>query len=143
MIDSLVVDANIVFSALIKKSDNFRLISILSRFGIKLYSPQFVLDEINKREDKLLKFSMLNIAELRFLIDDLFKNIRYIPKSEYESFLKEAIEIFPEHPKDAPYFALSLKLNIPLWSNEKLHKTQSKVKVFNTSEIIRFLGEFL
>ena len=45
MLDSLVVEANVIFTALIKKSDNFKLISLLPKLGIKLYSPEFVLEE--------------------------------------------------------------------------------------------------
>ena len=141
MLDSLVVEANIIFAALIKKSDNFKLISLLPKLGVKLYSPEFVFEEIKKREEKLLKFSELNISELRFLINKLFKSVKSVSKSEYESFLAEAKAIFPEHPKDSAYFALALKSRIPLWSNEKLHKKQSKVKVYSTSELLKELGK--
>src|SRR3989338_3932834 len=140
MLDSLVVEANVIFAALIKKSDNFKLISLLPKLGLKLYSPEFVFEEIKKREEKLLKFSGLNIYELRFLINKLFKSVKSVSKSEYEASLAEAKAIFPEHPKDSAYFALALKLNIPLWSNERLHKKQSKVKVYSTSELLREVG---
>jgi len=139
MLDSLVVEANVIFAALIKKSDNFKLISLLPKLGIKLYSPEFVLEEIKKREERLLKFSGLNIFELRFLMNTLFKSVKSVSKSEYESFLMEAKAIFPEHPKDSAYFALALRLNIPLWSNEKLHENQPKVKVYSTSKLLKEL----
>ena len=139
MFNSFVVEANIIFSSLIKRSNNFKLILLFSKIGIDLYSPEFVFEEINKREEKLLKYSKLNSSELRFLINELFKNIKVVPKSQYESSLSEAKSMFPTHPKDATYFALSLKMNIPLWSNEKLHKKQSKVKVYSTSELVNLL----
>ena len=140
MLDSLVVEANVIFAALIKKLDNFKLISLLPKLGIKLHSPEFVFEEIMEREERLLKFSGLNVSELRFLIGKLFKSIKSVSKSEYESFLAEAKDILPGHPKDSAYFALALKLNIPLWSNEKLHKKQFKVKVYSTSELLREVG---
>jgi len=140
MLDSLVVEANIIFASLIRRSDNFRLVCLLPRIGVRLFSPQFALEEIKNREEKLLKFSKLNVFELRFLIKTLFKSVKSVPKPEYDSFLAEAKDIFPEHPKDSPYFALALKLNIPLWSNEKLHKKQSKVRVYSTSELLRAVG---
>ena len=139
MLDSLIVEANIIFAALIKKSGNFKLISLLPKLGVKLYSPEFVFEEIGKREEKLLKFSGLNISELRFLTGKLFKSIKSVSKSEYGSFLAEAKDIFPEHPKDSAYFALALRLNIPLWSNEKLHENQPKVKVYSTSKLLKEL----
>lgn len=36
---------------------------------------------------------------------------------------------------DVDYFALALKLDIGIWSNDKLLKGQSVVKVFNTMEM--------
>lgn len=142
MLISLVVEANVIFSALIKQSHNFRLIYILRESGIKLYSPEFVFDEIKKREERILKFSKLGRDELRFVSNKLFESIKTIPKSEYESFLEVAGQIFPKHPKDMPYFALALNLDSPLWSNEKLHKQQSKVKVYSTSELLELLKLF-
>lgn len=38
------------------------------------------------------------------------------------------------------FFALALKLNCPIWSNENLHKKQSKVKIYSTSELIKELS---
>ena len=135
MISSLVVEANIIFSALIKQSYNFKLLSVLGGLGIKLYSPEFVFEEIKKREEKILRFSKLNADELKFILDKLFKAIEIAPKSKYELFLDESKQIFSEHLKDAPYFALALSLNSPIWSDEKAFKKQSKVKIFSTSDL--------
>ena len=140
MLNSFVVEANILFASLIKRSGNFKLVLLLPKLGVGLYSPEFVFKEIIARREKLLKYSKLSPSEFGFLMDKLFKNIQVVPMSEYESRLSEAKAIFPEHQKDSPYFALSLKLNIPLWSNEKLHKRQSKIEVYTTSEILKELG---
>jgi len=40
------------------------------------------------------------------------------------------------HVEDAPYLALALWKRIPLWSNDKGMKLQSRVKVFTTSQLI-------
>ncbi len=140
MLSAVVVDANILFSALIKPSHNFKLISGLHNSGVKLYSPQFVFEEIQKREEKILRFSKLNAYELKFVMGKLLKSLEIVSEPVYESFLEESKQIFPEHLKDVPYFALCLSLNSPLWSNEKLHKKQSKVKVYSTSELITELN---
>ena len=91
MLDSFIVEANVIFAALIKKSDNFKLIFLLHKMGIELYSPQFVFEEIKKREEKLLRLSKLDILELKLALNQLFRNIKTVPKSRYESFLTEAI----------------------------------------------------
>ena len=38
------------------------------------------------------------------------------------------------------YFALALKLNCPIWSEDKALKKQSKVKVYSTSELLKEIG---
>ncbi|MEI6732208.1 MAG: PIN domain-containing protein, partial [archaeon] len=38
--------------------------------------------------------------------------------------------------KDAMYLALALKLNCPIWSNDKLLKNQTQIKVYSTSELM-------
>ncbi|MBI2152065.1 hypothetical protein HYU21_05030 [Candidatus Woesearchaeota archaeon] len=35
------------------------------------------------------------------------------------------------------YFALALKLNCALWSNDKKLREQSEVKVYNTYELVK------
>lgn len=100
-----------------------------------------MLNEIKKREERLLKYSGLTKAELEFVTNLLFKKIETVPESEYSKHLPEALEIFPSHTKDAPYFALTLTSNdFELWSDEKRHKQQSKVKVYPTSDLVKKLG---
>ncbi len=134
----LVLDANIIFATLIKRSFTFGLIKSLFRKGTRLYLPEYVREEIEKREDKLLRYSKLSSAELEFLIKILFKRFEVVPKSEYEKFISKAEQISPD-PKDIPYFALALKLNCPIWSNEKRFKKQSRVKVFSTEDLLEIL----
>ena len=135
----LVVEANIVYKALIKRGFVFKLIKLLFKSGFKLYSPQFVSEEIKKGEDKLLKYSKLPKDELEFLINKLFKKIEEVPAYKYSKFLQEALEIFPEHTKDAPYFALALSKDIILWSDEGRHRKQDKVTVLSTPELVELL----
>ncbi|MCK4476655.1 MAG: hypothetical protein KAU16_08005 [Methanophagales archaeon] len=45
------------------------------------------------------------------------------------------------HLKDVEYFALALKLDFPIWSNEKAFKKQSVVKVFSTPDLFSFLSQ--
>ena len=116
------------------------LIKLLSSKGYTLYSPEFLSIEIVKRKDKLLHISGLSKPELEFFINLLLRYVKEVPKPEYSSFLSDASNIFTEHTKDAPYFALSLSMKIPLWSDEKRHKLQSKVKVLSTADVKRLLG---
>ena len=63
-----------------------------------------------------------------------------IPSSKLIPFLNVALSILPKHTKDVQYLAAALKYNCEIWSDDKILKQQSKVKVFSTSELIKELG---
>ena len=64
------------------------------------------------------------------------RRITTIPLEEIRPFLKIAINISPDI-KDVPYLALALKLNIPIWSNDKeLKEKQKHVRVYSTPELL-------
>lgn len=130
-----VVDANVVFAALVKRGFTFEFIRLLPKLGFKLYSPAYALEEINGEMGRLSKFSKLSRGELEFLMGFLFKRIEIVPKSRYGRYLPEAKKLLPRHPEDSPYLALAIALDCPLWSNERRLKRQSKVKVSSTSEL--------
>ena len=135
----LVVDTNIFFSALIKRGFMFDLLFSISKEGIQLYSPQYLIEEIGRNKEKLLKYSKLPQNELDFVIEFLLANVRIVVESEYASFLSDAKGLAP-HIKDVPYFALALHLNCPIWSDEVAFKKQSKLKVYSTSELLKEVG---
>ncbi len=134
----LIVDAEVVFASLIKVGFTFDLIRYLNKVGIKLMSPQYLEEELFKRFNRILKYSGLTPKELEFIISILFKHIIITPKLSYEPFLQEARKLSP-HDKDAPYFALALASDSPLWSNEKKFKEQSIVKILSTSDLKEML----
>jgi len=133
--EKLVIDANVVISALIKKGFAFDLIVALSRVGIKLLSPDFLWEEVEKKKGRILKYSKLEENELDFLIKFLFKRIEVVPKEEYEEFIPKAEELLKEHKKDVPYVALALRFGCGIWSNEKRLAKLEEVKVFSTHEL--------
>ena len=87
----LVIDANILFSALIK--DSFTSTIIFSD-TFRLFTPEFISTELEKHKE----------------------------------------EITPDLD-DMVYFALALKLNCPIWSNDKKLKQQNKIKIYHTHEL--------
>jgi len=133
--DKLVIDANVVVSALIKKGFTFELIVALRKSEVKLVSPDFLWDEVEKRKGKILKYSKLGEIELNFLIRFLSKRIEIVPKEEYEEFIPKSEELLKEHKKDVPYVALALKLGCEIWSNEKRLTKLKEVRVVPTHEL--------
>ena len=53
--------------------------------------------------------------------------------------LARAERLAPD-PADAPYLALALHLNLPLWSNDSALKKQNATPVYTTQEMVGFLG---
>jgi predicted nucleic acid-binding protein len=134
-----VVDANILFSALLAKGTTRALIF---NQELDLYAPEYLLSELNEhlRSDEEIKEKLRQTGEeTTVVVHALLHRIKIIPLTEYSSFVKRAIEVSPDE-YDAPYFAVSLHLRIPLWSNEKRLKNQKTVRVLTTKEIIDRLG---
>ncbi len=135
---NLVVDANIIFSTLI--SDGFtRNLLLLS--SDSLYIPEFVFDEVLKYTDLLEKKAGLSKEEVESLLRELISaaSIKVVPLADIREFSEMALEISPD-PNDAHYFALALKLNCAIWSNDKALKRQNAVRVYSTSDLARLFG---
>src|SRR3989339_1705109 len=125
----LVLDANILFSALIKSSSTQNLIFNLN---CELYSPSYILDEFEKYETELLIKSGQKKEEFTKIFNMLKSIIKIVPEKEYFQFMKEAEKISPDF-KDIHYFALALKLKCPIRSNDKRLKEQNQVKIVSTT----------
>ena len=134
----LVVDANILFSALIKDSETAKL--FLSN-KLELIAPEFLLKEFEKYKSVILSKTHRSEQEFSNILL-IFKNrISLISKSEIKPFLKQADSICPD-PKDIQYLATAIKFNCPVWSNDPHFQEQSvkeAIKVFKTHELKRFL----
>jgi predicted nucleic acid-binding protein len=127
----LVVDANVLFSALIKQGKTAELLLDLS---MNLYTPKFILDEFEKYRQEIIAKTKRSEEEFAEIFD-MFKGIIHVvPEEEFVKYLKEAEKISPDS-KDIMYFALALKLNCPIWSNDKRLKNQDKIKVYSTEEL--------
>lgn len=135
------VDANTVFSSLLTKGrvlDLFLLNSKLRKF--ELIAPEYLLLEIEKHADKLIRETKLSSSEVLEILDFIRDEIEFIPTSEFKQFEKEASGISPD-AGDVPYFALALKFQCPLLSGDKILKQQSAVKVISPADAVKMLKE--
>ncbi len=108
----LVVDANILFAAIIKSGTN-RAIMLLS--GIDFYAPEFAIQEFKKHLPTLEKKTELPVHEINELFDNLLKacELSLIPFEDFKYKKEEAKKISPD-VLDTSYFALALHLNCPI-----------------------------
>ncbi|MDA3836260.1 MAG: PIN domain-containing protein [Nanoarchaeota archaeon] len=127
-----VVDTNILFSYF--KDDSFGR-KMIFHPSFELFSPKFALSEIQKDSDLIMKKCKLSRNEFDLLIDSLSEVVKFIPKKVYSASLDDAEHLCPDID-DVDFFALCLNMNAPLWSNDKLLKSQEKIKVLSTKDII-------
>ena len=125
-------DANIIFSALIKKGLTSE---ILFDNTFEFYSSDYLFQELREHENILLKKTERNRKEFNNLILLLKNVIWVINKKDYQAFFELAKKHCP-NTDDIPYLALAIKLNCPIWSNDKRLASQNKVKIFATAAIL-------
>jgi predicted nucleic acid-binding protein len=134
----LVVDANVVISALIKGKQ--KTSELLFSDRVNLFAPEFLFEEIQKHKKDVQDKTGLPESELDTAISIIKSRIKLVPFSEFRNQIEKAKETCPD-PDDNEYMALSIKLKCPLWSNDKRLKSQNEVKVINTSELLAALNE--
>ena len=128
----LIVDANIVIAALIKNNITRKL---LFNENLSLFSVSFLLKELNKHKKVIKEKTNLDEDEFANFKVKLLKKIYLIKIEELTNYIDDAIEISPDI-KDAHYFSLALKLNCPIWSNDKELKKQKKIKIVSTEDLL-------
>ncbi len=131
----LVLDANILFAALIKDSYTSEL---LFDENLKLYAPEFLITEFMKYEDLILQKTGRTRENFIEIMHCLKEVISTIPKEETAQLSGRAKLISPDE-KDAMYLALAMKLNCGIWSNDKRLKDQDAVKIYQTQEVVEIL----
>ncbi len=132
----LVVDTNIIISALLK--DSFTRKLLLSGKLPELSAPVFILEELNKYLDHISKKLDVSKESIRKLLAEFFDAvpIQVISQDQYSSYLKSAQQISPDF-KDAPYLALAMFLECAVWSQDRALKNQTQVKVYSTTELLQ------
>ena len=107
---------------------------------MELYSPKFAIEEIEKYKQVILEKFNLTEENFEIILSFIRSIIYFVDLEFYKERLIEAKRISPDI-KDVEYFALALKLNCPIWSNDKVLKNQKTVKVLSTNELIEILGK--
>jgi len=128
-----VVDTNVMFSFFWKGS---MVKKLLMDQDVLLFAPEFALEEINKYEKEIIRKAKITKKEFNFLREELAIAIEFIPLKDYNNYLKKSLDFSPDE-NDVDFFALALKLKIPLWSNDKLLKKQNVVRVLETKDVLK------
>jgi len=144
----IVVDTNIVFSAILNINSTIAQILIYNHPKIKFYSCDYLQTEILRHREKLLKITKLKEKELTELENIVKQNITFINENLIPIQIIEETKIQLENidPFDVPFIALTKHLNAKLWTGDKkLYnplKTQNFQNILSTSELSVILDEF-
>lgn len=138
----LVVDTNIVFSGILSPKGTISDLLLNSSNSFTFYAPSAIIDELDKHHKKLIKISGLSDSEIQFLRRILLRKIELIDLESIRSKTwKRALELTEGIDQfDAPFIALSLELEAPLWSGDKKLikglKTKGIEWILDTNQII-------
>ena len=129
----IVIDTNIVFSALISSRSMIPEIIIAPYSNFKFYTSDYLFDELEEHKGKLQKSSKLTEKEIERARTELFKYINTISLSIIpQKIWQEAEELtFDIDPDDISFVALSIFLNAYLWTGDKILYNGLKNKGFD------------
>jgi predicted nucleic acid-binding protein len=134
----LVIDTNIIFSALIKDSITRRIL-LTSKF--EFFIPEYVSIEIHNHSQEIMKKSGYDQDDFNTMIDTIMTNINVIPTEELKSYIPKAFKIMKDIDEDdTSFLALAFLINGDgIWSNDPHFDKQNKIKVWKTKDIIKLL----
>ena len=130
----LVVDANVVISALIADAKTRELIVTLEP---DLLTPAFVHDEIENYEEMIAEQSGMELDRVAQFIDLLFQYIDVVPAAEFHPAIERAdVAIGDTDPDDMLYLACAIASDAAIWSDDSDFDQQNLVETYSTSEVI-------
>lgn len=132
----VVIDTNILMSALIKDSTTRK---IIVKSNWEFYYPEVSLHEIRKYRSLILQKSGMNEEEFTRLFNRLLSSIKIIPEEYIHKRLDEANKILGKiDPKDVVFLATALSIeDSVIWSDDRHFEKQNKVKLLKTKDIIK------
>ena len=118
---TIVVDANILFSVIVKSDGVLAKLwfDVADRFD--LVAPAYLLGELHEHHQRLCKLSGLTsskVAEVRtILLEDVSVILEKVVSLEARAKAVQLTSGLDE--EDAPYVALAIYFNCPLWTGDK------------------------
>lgn len=117
----IIVDANIVFSGILKTDGKIGDLLINSRGIFKFVAPDFLRIEIRRHHDKLVKISKVTIEQVLEAEFQICKSINFISDEQISKVNWDLAEelVFDIDKKDVSYIAFSKQFRAKIWSGDK------------------------
>jgi predicted nucleic acid-binding protein len=140
----LVVDSNIVFSAMLNPKSSIGDIILNSQDSFVFCACEYLKEEINLHKSKILKISGYDELEYEELGQIFYERINFITESTIPfEYWKRAADLVREvDMDDISHVALSLFLDIKLWTGDKVLVAgllrKGFTNVISTQEVLQF-----
>ena len=131
----IIVDVNIILSALIRDSSTRE---IIVKSGQDFCFPEPSLHKIRKYKEVVLRKSGITEPEFSMILNSIFKFIRLIPTEEILTNWDEAKKVM-EHidPEDVTFIAAALSQNnTVIWTDDKHFDKQERILNLKTADIM-------
>ena len=131
----VVIDTNVLISALIKDSTARR---ILAKPELDFYYPEIAFEELDKYKELVKQKSGMGETEYNQVKESLLNFVTVIPTAILEKHLEEAKGIMSRiDQKDVVFIATALSINgAVIWTDDADFKRQSKITTLTTKEIV-------
>lgn len=131
----LVVDTNVVFSAMIADGVTREL---LLDDRLSFHVPEFFFSEFTQHLEEIQLKTGLDESDLKLLVSLLFEDVHVVPRDEFTEHIPEAKEaIGSVDPDDVPFLALAIHLDAGIWSDDDHFQRQGQVPTWRNAEIAR------
>ena len=117
----IIVDANIVFSGILKSDGKIGDLLINSGGIFKFISPDFLRIEIQRHHEKLVQISKLTLEQVLESEFQICKSIHFISDEQISPTNWDLAEnlVFDVDKKDVSYIAFSKQFKAKVWSGDK------------------------
>lgn len=136
----LVIDTNVIISALLKKSVTREILLFPS---FEFFLPEYALEEVEAHRGAIPKRSGLSAEEIDLLLSVILENITIVPSAEIKPHIAKADKLIGSRDRlDIPFVALALSVdNDGIWSNDKHFGNIKEITVWKTADILNFIDK--
>jgi predicted nucleic acid-binding protein len=145
----IIVDTNIVFSALVNSSGKIGNLLMNSDDVFQFYTSDYLKEELLEHHEKIKKLSRLSDADIETLKSLIFNHIVFINTEIIATkiWIEAEAMMVDVDPDDTEFYALSQFLNCKIWTGDKkfhlkllkkgVHQTLSTEDIFNLRLTLR------
>jgi predicted nucleic acid-binding protein len=141
----IVVDSNVVFSAILNPSGKIGQLLILSSKHFEFYAPILLKTELRRHKDKIIHLSKLSEVEFETLREEVFECIYFISEEQipHPFWLNAASTVQEVDMDDIAFVALSEYIDAKLWTGDKrllkALKEKGNTRGVSTDEVYQLL----